>query len=633
MTEDYKIIAKDFIAKTLQSDSPGSYELFYGSFANSSNIYEDYDTNAVVKCFKQVVSPKNVGVMWTILALWSDTLLKGRFVILDENNNIVSTIDQYTSGVDIGCYYSIELDEKGRLYGIEWFNQERVRFIMLNNISIPRGNEYYADIRKTYDIPTINGYSPIQQTTATAKIVKCKDAAKYGFITIYGLRTNFYTFEINVESGNTWKGAQLGGVGYSRNPLIKYDSNNMFTCYTLNMSSLEDPYIVREQFTETQNDITTSHIQIFTTINSRAVPEADIIWNDENNVIIPFYNATYDSFRLEKIDLSSETTYTEVLDQVFYSHHMEVKIYETNGTLFMYALGVNESGDLDYGWEECIYHILDPQFNSTFSVYTKILNNEIGEAPYDSVEYFMVQNQYNLYNHSIAHKGRNEEQVYVLGVNTYQEIYNENNYNGTPYIPLSISPLKSQQFVLKNGDKILFARDVYNETAYGNNIDSSVQIPNNLLNDIEISNEQLWGTTKNIMNNENLVITKNKYEELILNIRNKLNIINNNDDQNVLLEEQSAILHQALTGITNTTYNNLCISYAKITYTDNTTENIVVSQNRTNEVTTITFTITPQKQVSKIEFISQNNTSYISFEPTLRIGKTYNISQDVRIGD
>ena len=211
MTEDFKIYAKDYIAKSVQSGSQGDYELFYGNYGGWATIYDDYDTNAVIKCVKQVVSPKNVGVMWTIVVLWSNTLLKGRFAVLDENGNIVTIIDKYDNDNNIGCYYCLEMDNKGRLFGIEWFNQDKVRYVMLNNISVSRYDEYYAHVKITYNVPEMNGHQPPQDVTTIGYILKNDN--KHGIVLSVPFgNVEIYTFEIDVENGNTWKEALTSNV-------------------------------------------------------------------------------------------------------------------------------------------------------------------------------------------------------------------------------------------------------------------------------------------------------------------------------------------------------------------------------------------------------------------------------------
>ena len=84
---------------------------------NSLIFEENYDNDAMIKCAKQIVSPINTGVMWTILAYIA--IHKGRFIILEKRKHCTRLNIQ----VDIGCYYDL-LDEKGRLYGVEYIERK-----------------------------------------------------------------------------------------------------------------------------------------------------------------------------------------------------------------------------------------------------------------------------------------------------------------------------------------------------------------------------------------------------------------------------------------------------------------------------------------------------------------------------
>lgn len=643
MTEDFKIYAKDFIAGSVIPGEESDGELFYGGYNGIARIYENYDNNAVIKCVKQVVSPKNVGVMWTILVLWSETLLKGRFAILDENNEVVSTIDQYTSEVDIGCYYCIDLDEKGRLYGVEWFNQERVRFIMLNNVSVPRNNEYYADIRKAYDIPTIDGYAPTQSSDVKGFMRK-KDA-KYGIALgqDYG-DINVYSFEINVDSGNVWKQKYVANVMWAFNkPFISIDSNNYFTFKFIGLNTeVQNPILKRDVIVEDMNGLTLTTDTISITTDKQIPNNCEFGWYSEQTIVIPFIDTSYNKFYLEMLTLSGNDLY-QIHEEDFYTKQIEVKFSDTNNYCFMHVVGKNynapgtpEDQQIENeGFKQAVYHIFEhtnPYGNQVFEHIIQETDNPHLIPEWFGVKYYLVQNQYNLYNHIYSIEVEDDDNN-VLYVSTSQEIYNENHYNGAPYYPSLVSACKPQQFILKNNNKIYYARDIYNKTAYGNIVDVSLQIPNNLVNDVEINNEQLWSTTKIVINDENKVITKNKYEELILTIRNKLNIIDDNEGQNTLLPDVSARVNQCIAGIYPTAYTGMYIKYAKINYHDTTTENIAVTSSKTDNVSTISFSISVSKEIDSIDLISKIGFKYITITPTLEIGKTYNISQDVRIGD
>lgn len=648
MTEDFKMYAKDWLANTITNESQGNYKLFYNDYFGGDLIYEDFDVNAVIKCYKQVVSPKNVGVMWNIIVLWSEALQKGRFVILDENFKIISLIDEYTSGVNIGCYYCLDLDEKGRLYGVEYLPSEaRTRFIMLNNISVPRGENYYADIRKTYDIPTLNGNAPIKNTSAYGFMIK-KDT-KYGIVNSVDRNIiEIYSFEINVDSPNVWKEAQVSSALWtSHKPYMEFDSNNMLNCKIIGtVDDVENVGLKLDTITEDENGLNTIQDIIFSNTNGyKTFSGNDIWWLDKNNFLMPFKDNSH--LALETFDLTSIVPDPNYSNQYsgnfsvkyiedYYTKYLIVKFASANSYCFMYAYGYDEDA---YYWKESIYHIFKPDFSDidqNENIYELVIYDEYGEPFYDEAEIYLVNNQYNLYNHLLARKGKNELLEIYLGSKTYQEIYNENNYNKEPYITNSQSSMIPKQFILKNQNdeqtRILLARDVYNKTAYGNIIDTSLQIPNNLVNNVEINNEQLWSSTKEVMNNENKSIIKNKYEELIINIRNQLNVIDNNNERNILLQETSNTLSQAMAGIINYTPTNLTIKKAKINYTDDTIDYINTTSTKNGNTSTITFDVNVNKEIKSIELVS-DDFSFITLTPTLEVGKSYTISQDIRIGD
>ena len=94
MSDEFKEQLLAYFTNTTEFIPRTNYETFQDIMFNDyANILENYNSDGVVKCVKQVVAPNNIGAMWTILVLWSNTLQKGRFVILDEFNQIVSIID------------------------------------------------------------------------------------------------------------------------------------------------------------------------------------------------------------------------------------------------------------------------------------------------------------------------------------------------------------------------------------------------------------------------------------------------------------------------------------------------------------------------------------------------------------
>lgn len=645
MTNEFKDILLKWVSNWTPTVSTKIYDTFVSEYTTNTSIFEDYDSNATIKCAKQIVSPNNTGVMWTILVLYSDTLHKGRFVILDEENNIITTLDKYESNTDIGCYYGIDLDDKGRLYGIEYLESEsRVRFIILNNIAIPKGTTYYADIRKTYNVPTVNSHDPIKRTYATAEIVKCINASKYGIFIYYnkdgiGSEGNFYTFEIDVENGNTWKEAIIPSPLWKiQKPYINYDSNNLFTGKFVRYSSDVDTSMLVTVLTEDNNGINRvdNTINTATTNGLSALETSQLYWLDSNTIVVPFKDDNLNKLYLQKLDIINETTFTQLYKEDFYTNECQVLFTYANDYLYMYAVGRNyrtsEEDEFTEGYKQSIYHIFNPLFNSSpfeNNIEEYLIQEQTTHAliPFwQEASYFIVQSQYNLYNYMIGSLNSG-----TLFNNVIQEVYNENNYNGDARI--SFDSLDGRQMVLKHNGIVIYARNVYDKSTTNNITNYSVLVPNYFLNTKSIDEVLLYSGNKNLMDDILTNIIKNEYEEVIFNIHNKLIITDLNDNENpIRLTNMEEYLSNAF--ITNKSVIGDRITKARITYDDNTTENITLTATQTGLKTTLSFSITPAKLINKIEYISQSGMTYVTINsPSVEIGSTYTITQDVRIGD
>lgn len=640
MTEEFKKQLLAYFTGTTDFVPRTDYETFEGDFTTQTNILSNYNDDGVLKCMKQVVSPNNVGVMWSILILWSNTLQKGRFVILNEFNQIVSIIDEYTSGADIGCYYGLDMDEKGRLYGIEYLpSEDRVRFIMLNNITVPR-DTYYADIRKTYNVPTLNDRAPVKNESGVAYLVKTSNYSKY-CIVVYNTSNwsgNIYTFEIGEEGATTWKEQLVvGGLFTLQKPFIEYNNNNMFSARIVGITPDTDiPFILQISYTETDSEITRTYSNIGTDANGYISQPTDIIWIDISNIIVPFTNTTKDKLILQKINIDSETTFTKKYEENCPNNQLQVLFTKTNNYDYMYVMGrtYNEQGYTD-GYKEAVYHIFDTNFsgnNVIENIEEYTLEDTTQNIPeWKQKNYFIVQNQYNLYNYMFDYFDTIDNvKTYLIKV--VQEVYNENNYNGNPYV--AQNSLVGREMVLKNNDKIVLARNVYDITTNNNISNYSLDIPNFMLNTINVDNIKMLSETKIEMNNFDETLTKNKYEEVILVINNKINMINNNDINNpVNMNKQAIDLNESITTL-QPPRSQIKLDAIKINYSDNTSEKINTTNTRTNTLANISAEIEVSKEISSIEFINYNTEySYLTITPNLEIGKTYTISQDVRIGD
>ena len=203
-------------------------------------------------------------------------------------------------------------------------------------------------------------------------------------------------------------------------------------------------------------------------------------------------------------------------------------------------------------------------------------------------------------------------------------------YVGDPYI--SVDALVPEYVDLLSNNELVFSRNLYNISIQNNMTTSSVEIPNNYLNDIMINYNELIGKTNFMLNWNSDNWDKNIYEVVDLNFLNTINI--KDEDTNTNYPLGATKLNTSVTNGGNTNYTNSpCLKY-RINYSDETSSvnNLTwVSLNKTNKK--CKFTITVNKAINNIELISYDETTvYMQIVEQFDVGKTYTINQKVRIG-
>ena len=186
---------------------------------------------------------------------------------------------------------------------------------------------------------------------------------------------------------------------------------------------------------------------------------------------------------------------------------------------------------------------------------------------------------------------------------------------------------------LYNNNDILFSRNIYDTTTFGNTTTTSVEVPNTYLNNITIDEEKLLGATNYTLIDATKSIQKNIYETLHINYFNTINVID--EDTNTEYPIGATKINKAITNGGNTNYNNTpCIKY-RVNYVDGTnyignlTWYIIDDYNKATY-----FIVGVPKTIKNIDIISSDaSTIYMTINGTFEIGKNYVINQNVRIGE
>lgn len=520
---------------------------------------------------------------------------RGYILLLNENMDLLQIITEFSSGTPFNYIIKMNVDEEGNFYGVDYVLNPpgsspagRNRFIMFNNISLklPSEDTYKAVLRQSY---FIQGDQSYQNIPMLYYIGKSPTSADY---IIYRGTDTALTLKINVGSENEWKyydyttPRQWSSLLPARDLYNAWDNENNLTMCTYTSGVYNNADYVFKIYSSS-NKIATSRIVTIASLfsdcnnfklinNGSTVISGDLrtkseimiannqgyimlggVFTDENNQ----YRAIYRMFKI------NDTTVTKV-----YEHIEEEPVQDDNP--IMYSMSYNLDGTIftnfyirtntlsNNGIFKCYCALIldDPTKDTTIPLIT-ISSDTINKA-----HIFSIKNTFNLYTTFFLGQDAETSDVYLTKANV---VYNQFNYNGEPYE--NTNSLISNQGFLYDSEGIIFARNLYDKVITGNQTTSTIQIPNTILNDISITNQQLISETNNTMVENTSVLSKNIYEEILLNFNNTMTISNQNDLSNITYNYNGAVkLNNSASDTTD--YEDTTMGKYKINYEDETSQ-------------------------------------------------------------
>lgn len=626
MTEEYKQMILKWLTNSLQEETGNNIP----QFSQTNSIVNNLNNYIVEKLGSQPYYVKYIQMDgFDNYALFGNNGGDGTsfIVILDTNMNPIQYIDEYSSGVKLQYLLDINCDDENNFFALERLTEdgtERIRFVMLNNILIQDSNgQYELNISKAYNLPTL---PKTLSSYESLGIYKVPSTSKYLFVLEnIGIPT-VVTLEVKVGTSNEWivyaadstvKGYQLtyNSVYYDWTddnfnliiPAVSYDTVN-FECYQIinsgetltldNSKTVELPNLPTYDFLLITSSImminSTSYYLAYRISNEANTGGTDYIYLNNNGTFTEVATFEYDN----------ETFTGELNYDYFYKYNSEVFL----------RIKISKSGTDADDYYMCL---LDGT-----NFYSSPIEN-VPELTWNSP--FFVTKRYNLYN------------FYIQADNTVynkQLIYNANSYNGQPYTSTnSLIPNSSQLFDSNNN--LLFGRNLYNSSIYGNTTTATVQIPNNFLNSEQIANEQLLGQTNQVLVSANKAISKNVYEELFINFNNQINVIDNDNNLNLSMQAASNYVNQSVSNGSN--YDGLFVGYAKINYQNSNQIVPIVFNNidLDNLIATCSFTFMSDStnQVQSIQILSNDQSNvYATIQGNnFQLGKVYAVTQEIQI--
>lgn len=576
-----------------------------------------------------------------------DCFSRGFIVLLDKDFNILKIFTNYKSGSYIRLIKDLQVNDDGTLYGIDADvvfsdnnnSQEKdLRFIMLNNPTVETNNDYILELRQSYYFPTEK--ITVEFNNLSEFIIK-KDQNTSTYLITWEFDGFYITkFKINVGSENEW-------IQYKYETGINNEIKNLSTYINSSDDRLNFQIVV----------------EYFKSSNLSGIDKRDyyigILYNNEEQVLYKEIKT------IDSIDTSS-SFYPPIAKAIFIQkdkfYYIHGSKYNDNGTkLYLYDNGNDQFiAQIDpnkityFDWKYINGNLLMNYFYTNFLYSLILINNVLYssqiEYPGGAFPNLIITNQYNLYTYYLQ-----------SGDNLYKTklIYNSTNYNGQPYENVNSLKPKSGR-LLGSNNTVIFDRNLYNLSINQNTTTSTIEVPNTLLNDTEMSTEQLVSENNNVIISNEEVYTKNIYEQLLINYINTLLISDANDINNIKTNSNASIrLNKSISDLLD--YDDVKMTKYKLYYKtepsnvywdgessinwNEDSSEVWYKENETNNLPTpkfhngvYTYEINIDNSfdlgTNKIEFISNDKKIiYLTKDlSNLEMNKTYSLKQDVNYG-
>lgn len=560
---------------------------------------------------------------------------RGIILILDTNFNVLKAIYSFNTGTLLRPIQKLIQIEDNTFVGVDSTifaypeNREKIqsntkRFIMLNNFSIKDAtNDYRAILRTSYNLPYSNffckdivknpnsshylfagatyipvsggHYDGVRVIELTVNVGMENEWKKVDDNATYWVYGGFYG-EFDDEDNATWKMI----ITHNQNPITVYSWNGTTTLEIMRASGDFKPYVDSLSM-RNQAEFIDENTVYFVVNNQR--------WGSS---VIPRYVGLY------KYNYSNNQ-----LNQIFLKNIGNYDFYDSREGIFITSL----NGDLYVNY--CDNYDKD---NGTANYNFQRLDNDewkpiqISKDKQYTMEWTLpfTANMYNLVTNIALYTGMGAARWHFDAV---KEIYNRFNYNSTPYD--NYNSLKSKTGTLYGANGILFARDLYNVSLLNSSTTSTIQVPNTLLNEDTITQENLMSETNTTIVSNSKNINKNIFETLYINFVNTIGVID--EDTSIQYPLAANYINQNINVGTKANCEQTFVGKVQIIYESSTvTQNLIWNYDTDHYETS--FTIDATVEIPYLLFVSDDlSTIYLEKQLDIEIGDYYIINQKLRI--
>jgi len=560
----------------------------------------------------------------------AQTDMRGFVLIIGNNHIPVQMITEFDSGTSLKPFSYLTYDEDGYIYGVDkeydptggssgTVFYKDFRFIMLNKILYNQSGTFVVKLRKSYNFSSTYASSILNVYNCTKQI---NTSNYFFFVESTGSNFGVLSLDVNVGEGNEWKFVTTNLINISSEVVFfnDYTSTNFKIIISGTVTIYPKYYNYREVVyeysdTPTITELNTISSPDFTTTSYSMVSMVRLSYQD--TYLIYNESTTNDDYYFYKVNYSNNSL--ELIESFTVPTGYNSAEFQKIGNLPFFKLYWRVEENSTYVVKSYLGLIIGK--NVYYMSLQDVLYTEF------TISYFINQN-FNLYE---IYNNINNNQSQIV-----QIIYNVNNYNGLSYE--SKNCIVPNSGILRDeNDKIIFARNLYNKTILGAVTTSTLQIPNTMLNDATISENDLISVTNASLTEDTTDITKNVYETVNINFANSISIKNDNDINNEILNPvASARLNGSTTQAVD--YEDAYAGKLRVNYSDGT--NMIITLNPSVNILFLTttsaqydFIIYVSKQIDTIEIISMDEvTSYQTISNlNFEIGKIYQITQKVEV--
>ena len=645
MTEDYKEQLLNYVTGNLEPTSPTYDEIFEEIVEVNRNNWIGYIPsgwdNMKVEGLIKSQTNENLVLYGGYI---KDGNVKGFIIITDKDFKPVKYTEEFSSGTPLRYIQCMKQAEDGTFYFVDDTSYapdetssimiSQKRFVMVNNVSLAINGEYEVSLRTSYIIP--DNY----------KNFYCRDLAKNPSTSHYVmigkrflssgnrfLATSIIELVINVGFANDWTYLTTSDSNQQEygGSFIAFNSSDK-SFYRILVEYLGDAgtYCVSKDYNATT--LTSTLIYNSPAYNDDGIDTRNFnnqcVFLNQNEVYyvstnqIKTWNGNPEAKHIELLyhNFTTNTTtsiFDKALGTAVYLYKEEILLYANQGELY-----INYINDYLYENGEYTANYYVQRFNGTWN--PKLVKHE-GKCVLLQ-RAFYVDNDYNLLKIFCYPTNLRQSTWYFPIV---KEIYNPNNYNGQSYIGTGVfNPLYSNLY--SNGS-LIFSRNLYNISKQNNMTMSSVEVPNNYLNDTTITQNDLISETNFQMNSDNTQWTKNIYEVVDLNFLNTISVID--EDTNTPYLQSAIRINDSITDVND--YSNASCNKIRINYVDTTTKVFPIVWEEIDSTHKQTeFSIYVDKPILSIDYISNDtNTIYLTKELEVEQGKYYTINQKIKVGE